>query len=58
MTFSLFELFSFVLMVVIVLFGIGVLLALLLLSDVAITYFMWRRQEKKEARKRGQHGET
>ncbi len=58
MTFSLFELFSFVLMVIIVLFGIGVLLALLPLSDVAITYFMWRRKEKREARKRGQHGET
>lgn len=58
MTFSLFELFSFALMVIIVLFGIGVLLALLRLSVIVVKYFMWRRQEKKEARKRGQHGET
>lgn len=40
MTFSLFELFSFVLMVIIVLFGIGVLLALLLLSFIVVKYFM------------------
>lgn len=58
MTFSLFELFSFTLMVIIVLFGIGVLLALLLLSVIAVKYFMRRHQEKKEARKRGKHGET
>lgn len=58
MTFSLFELFSFVLMVIIVLFGIGVLLPLLLLSFIVVKYFMWRRQEKKAARKRGQNGET
>lgn len=58
MTFSLFELFSFALMVIIVLFGIGVILGLILVGVIIINYFRWRHQEKKAARKRGQNGET
>ena len=54
---TLFELFSIVLMGIIVLFGIGIILGLILVG-VIINYFRWRHQEKKAARKRGQNGET
>lgn len=55
---TLFELFSMVLMGIIVLFGIGVILGLILVGAIIINYFRWRHQENKEARKRGQNGET
>ena len=55
---TLFELFSIVLMGIIVLIGIGVILGLILVGVVIINYFRWRHQEKKTTRKRGQHGET
>lgn len=55
---TLFELFSIVLMVVIALFGLGLLLGLVVVGIIIINYFRWRHQEKKEARKRGQNGET
>lgn len=55
---TLFELFSIVLMVVIALFGLGLLLGLILVGVIIINYFRWRHQEKKAARKRGQNGET
>lgn len=54
----LFELFSIILMGIIVLIGIGVILGLILVGVIIINYFRWRRQEKKAARKRGQNGET
>ena len=50
---TLFELFSIVLMGIIVLIGIGVMVGVII-----INYFRWRHQEKKAARKRGQNGET
>ena len=52
---TLFELFSIVLMGIIVLFGIGVILGLILVGVIIINYFRWRHQEKKAARKRGQN---
>lgn len=55
---TLFELFSIVLMVVIALFGLGLLLGLVVVGIIIINYFRWRHQEKKAARKRGQNGET
>lgn len=55
---TLFELFSIVLMGIIVLIGIGVILGLILVGVIIINYFRWRHQENKEARKRGQNGET
>lgn len=55
---TLFELFSIVLMGVIALFGIGVILGFIVVGAIIINYFRWRHQEKKEARKRGQNGET
>lgn len=55
---TLFELFSMVLMGIIVLIGIGVFLGLILVGAIIINYFRWRHQENKEARKRGQNGET
>lgn len=55
---TLFELFSIVLMVVIALFGLGLLLGLVVVGIIIINYFRWRHQEKKEARKRGRNGET
>ena len=55
---TLFEIFSIVLMVVIALFGLGLLLGLIVVGIIIINYFRWRHQEKKEARKRGQHGKT
>lgn len=55
---TLFELFSIVLMGIIVLFGIGVILGLILVGVIIINYFRWRRQENKTARKRGSNGET
>lgn len=55
---TLFELFSIVLMVVIALFGLGLLLGLIVVGIIIINYFRWRHQENKEARKRGQNGET
>lgn len=54
---TLFELFSIVLMGIIVLFGIGVILGFILVGVIIINYFRWRHQEKT-ARKRGQNGET
>lgn len=54
---TLFELFSIVLMGIIVLI-IGVVLGLILVGVIIINYFRWRHQEKKAARKRGQNGET
>jgi len=53
---TLFELFSIVLMGIIALFGIGIILGLV--GVIIISYFRWRHQEKKAARKRGQNGET
>ena len=55
---TLFELFSMVLMGIIVLIGIGVFLGLILVGVIIINYFRWRHQENKEARKWGQNGET
>lgn len=55
---TLFELFGMVLMGIIVLFGIGVIFGLILVGVIIISYFRWRHQENKEARKRGQNGET
>lgn len=59
---TLFELFSIVLMGIIVLIGIGVILSFILVGVIIIiiiiNYFRWRHQEKKAARKRGQNGET
>lgn len=57
---TLFELFSIVLMGIIVLTGIGVILSFILVGVIIIiiNYFRWRHQEKKAARKRGQNGET
>ena len=55
---TLFELFSIVLMGIIVLIGIGVILGFILVGVIIINYFRWRHQEKKAARKRGQNGET
>lgn len=55
---TLFELFSIVLMGIIVLFGIGVILGFILVGVIIINYFRWRHQEKKAARKQGQNGET
>lgn len=55
---TLFELFSIVLMEIIVLIGIGVILGFILVGVIIINYFRWRHQEKKAARKRGQNGET
>lgn len=39
---TLFELFSIVLMGIIVLFGIGVILGLILVGVIIIHYFRWR----------------
>lgn len=55
---TLFELFSIVLMGIIVLFSVGVILGFILVGVIIINYFRWRYQEKKAARKRGQNGET
>ena len=55
---TLFELFSIVLMGIIVLIGIGVILGFILVGVIIINYFRWRHHEKKAARKRGQSGET
>lgn len=55
---TLFELFSIILMGIIVLFGVGVILSLILVGVIIINYFRWRHQEKKAAGKRGQNGET
>ena len=55
---TLFELFSIVLMGIIVLIGIGVILGFILVGVIIINYFRWRHPEKKAARKRGQTGET
>lgn len=55
---TLFELFSSILMGVIALFGIGLILGFIVVGAIIINYFRWRHQEKKEARKRGQNGET
>lgn len=52
------ELFSIILMGIIVLIGIGVILCLILVGVIIINYFRWRHQEKKAVRKRGQNGET
>lgn len=55
---TLFELFSIILMGIIVLIGIGVFLGFIVVGAIIINYFRWRHQEKKEARKRGQNGKT
>ena len=55
---TLFELFSIVLMGIIVLIGIGVFLGFIVVGAIIINYFRWRQQESKEARKRGKNGET
>ena len=55
---TLFELFSIVLMGIIVLIGIGVILGFILVGVIIINYFRCRHHEKKAARKRGQNGET
>lgn len=55
---TLFELFSIVLMGIIVLIGISVILGFILVGVIIINYFRWRHQEKKAARKRGQNGKT
>ena len=55
---TLFELFSIILMGIIVLFGVGVILGLILVGVIIVNYFRWRRQEIKTARKRGSIGET
>ena len=55
---TLFELFSIILMGIIVLIGIGVFLGLILVGVIITNYFRWRHQENKEARKQGQNGET
>lgn len=55
---TLFELFGMVLMGIIVLIGIGVILGFIVVGAIIINYFRWRHQENKEARKRGQNGET
>lgn len=55
---TLFELFSIVLMGIIVLFSVGVILGFILVGVIIINYFRWRHQEKKAARKRVQNGET
>ena len=55
---TLFELFSIILMGIIVLIGIGVILGFILVGVIIINYFRWRHREKKAARKRGQNGET
>ena len=46
---TLFELFSIVLMGIIVLIGIGVILGFILVGVIIINYFRWRHQEKKAA---------
>lgn len=45
---TLFELFSIVLMGIIVLIGIGVILGLILVGVIIINYFRWRHQEKRQ----------
>ena len=55
---TLFELFSMVLMGIIVLIGIGVILGFIVVGVIIINYFRWRHRENKEARKRGKNGET
>lgn len=55
---TLFELFSMVLMGIIVLIGIGVILGFIVVGAIIINYFRWRHHENKEARKRGKNGET
>lgn len=53
---TLFELFSIVLMGIIVLIGIGVILGFILVGVIIINYFRWRHQEKKAAESGGRMG--
>ena len=53
---TLFELFSIVLMGIIVLIGIGVILGFILVGVIIINYFRWRHQEKRQPESGGRMG--
>ena len=53
---TLFELFSIILMGIIVLIGIGVILGFILVGVIIINYFRWRHQEKRQPESGGRMG--